>query len=99
MHRLCPAVLQDSGKLNKLIEADPMIAKEMLYSLSKEVFRMSKLRTPLLEQVRFCGRKVQISPALRSNGFSEQIKNVPLDGSRPWSRYVCCCYTLSELLF
>lgn len=30
-----------------------MIAKEMLYSLSKEVFRMSKLRTPLLEQVGF----------------------------------------------
>ncbi|CAM9691753.1 unnamed protein product [Ectocarpus fasciculatus] len=40
----------ESGKLNKLVEADPSIAKEMLYSLSKEVFRMSKLRTPLLEQ-------------------------------------------------
>lgn len=41
---------QDSESLNKLIDADPLIAKEMLYSLSKEVFRMSKLRTPLLEQ-------------------------------------------------
>eukprot|EP00904_Undaria_pinnatifida_P001603 jgi/Undpi1/11443/HiC_scaffold_30.g13740.m1 len=40
----------ESVKLNKLIETDPAIAKEMLYSLSKEVFRMSKLRTPLLEQ-------------------------------------------------
>lgn len=40
----------ESAKLNKIIEKDPAIAKEMLYSLSKEVFRMSKLRTPLLEQ-------------------------------------------------
>ncbi|CAM9413534.1 unnamed protein product [Scytosiphon promiscuus] len=40
----------DSESLNKLIDADPLIAKEMVYSLSKEVFRMSKLRTPLLEQ-------------------------------------------------
>lgn len=46
-----PPLFKDSEKLNKLIEADPSIAKEMLYSLSKEVFRMSKLRTPLLEQV------------------------------------------------
>lgn len=43
-------VFQESAKLNKIIEKDPAIAKEMLYSLSKEVFRMSKLRTPLLEQ-------------------------------------------------
>ncbi|CAN0413381.1 unnamed protein product, partial [Laminaria digitata] len=40
----------ESTELNKIIEKDPAIAKEMLYSLSKEVFRMSKLRTPLLEQ-------------------------------------------------
>lgn len=41
---------QESTALNKMIDEDPAIAKEMLYSLSKEVFRMSKLRTPLLEQ-------------------------------------------------
>ncbi|KAG5184158.1 hypothetical protein JKP88DRAFT_269771 [Tribonema minus] len=40
----------DSKVLNKLLDTDPNLGKEMLYSLSKEVFRMSKLRTPLLEQ-------------------------------------------------
>jgi hypothetical protein len=40
----------ESGELNRLLDRDPSLAKEMLYSLSKEVFRMSRLRTPLLEQ-------------------------------------------------
>ncbi|CAM9522540.1 unnamed protein product [Discosporangium mesarthrocarpum] len=40
----------ESSKLNEMLEKDPQFAKEILYSLSKEVFRMSKLRTPLLEQ-------------------------------------------------
>ncbi|CAM9244678.1 unnamed protein product [Phaeothamnion confervicola] len=39
-----------SKALNQLLEQDPALSKEILYSLSKEVFRMSKLRTPLLEQ-------------------------------------------------
>jgi hypothetical protein len=34
----------------QLLDAESQLGKEMLYSLSKEVFRMSRLRTPLLEQ-------------------------------------------------
>lgn len=40
----------ESSKLNSLLERDPILAKEIIYSLSKEIFRMSKLRTPLFEQ-------------------------------------------------
>lgn len=40
----------ESTELNKMLDTDPELAKDMLYSLTKEVFRMSKLRTPLLEQ-------------------------------------------------
>lgn len=40
----------ESTKLNKMLEEDSTLSKEILYSLSKEVFRMSKLRTPLFEQ-------------------------------------------------
>jgi len=40
----------ESKVLNEMIDKNPELGKQIVYSLSKEVFHMSKLRTPLLEQ-------------------------------------------------